>query len=111
MQKKLREILSFHSGVAEVQDITTVEDVITALSQKVGNQFSSDAASNPRRTGSAIKHFSNKVPHLQRDVCVRHPHFPENWANGKEKSFERRKVELIIIKIVIKPQATTVTWR
>jgi len=78
MQYNLREILSFHSGVEEVQDNTTVEDVITALSQKVGNQFSSDAASNPRRTGSAIKHFSNKVPHIQTDVCVRHPHFPEN---------------------------------
>jgi hypothetical protein len=65
LQYNIREILSFHSGVAGVQDISTVEDVITALSQKVGNQFSSDAASNPGRTGSAIKYFSNKVPNIQ----------------------------------------------
>jgi hypothetical protein len=64
LQYNIREILSFRSVGAEVQNISTVEDVSTALSQKVGKQLSSDAASNPRRTGSAIKQFSSKVPNL-----------------------------------------------
>ena len=106
MQYNIREILSFRSGASEVQDTLTVEDVISKLSQKVGNRFSSEAVSNPRRNESIIKHFSN-----ENETCAIGIHtFLKLELMVKRKGIRgEKKVKLVIITNVFKAQATAVT--